>query len=65
MHGAETWVRARNPRCMALLVSSARLCDSASASRLERAEVADETTMADLVRVRVRVKVRVRVRVRV
>jgi hypothetical protein len=50
---------------MALLVSSARLCDSASASRLERAEVADETTMADLVRVRVRVKVRVRVRVRV
>ena len=42
---------------------SARLCDSAAASRLERAEVADETTMADLRRVRVRVGVSVRARV--
>ena len=48
-----------------MLASSARLCDSAAASRLERAEVAEETTIADLGRVRVRVGVGVRVRVRV
>ena len=52
-----------HPGCIGLLVSGARLCDSAAASRLERAEVADETTMADLRRVRVRVGVSVRARV--
>ena len=44
------------PRRIGLLASSARLCDSAAASRLERAEVAEETTMSDLGRVRVRVE---------
>ena len=40
---------------------SARLCDSAAASRLERAEVADETTMADIERPRMSATIEKRV----